>query len=156
MIISSRTTRRGRLVPAFQIDDEFAGLVAGNLWHSASGYMQTNINGKKVLLHRMLWAARHGAAPAELDHINRDVLDNRLCNLRPATRSLNVRNTRRRPGKLGFRGVSANRGCKTLPFKARVKVKGEERIIGYFATAEEASAAYESERRRLLSGNRDG
>lgn len=43
--------------------------------------------------HRVVWFLHHGAWPfPEIDHINRDPSDNRIENLRCATRSDNMRN----------------------------------------------------------------
>src|ERR1700676_5360894 len=55
-------------------------------------YAGTRHSGKTILLHRLLT----GFPPFKLDHKNRNGLDNRRCNLRPATSSQNSANSARR------------------------------------------------------------
>jgi hypothetical protein len=91
----------------------------------------------------MLWAIAHGAWPSgEIDHMNGDRKDNRLCNLRDVPRMVNAQNMRRakRNSKTGVLGVSpdAKRGV----FKAQIVIGGKNRYLGRFATIEDASAAY--------------
>lgn len=75
-----------------------------------------------------------------LDHINRDGLDNRPWNLRPATPSQNNANRSRKPGRFK-RGVSYRPG-KPRPFQAAIQVSGRKFSLGYHATENEAHAAY--------------
>lgn len=69
-----------------------AGRKAG--WLSPRGYIYITINSRRYLAHRLVWLYAHGFLPSELDHINRDASDNRLCNLRVVTGSQNNRNRR--------------------------------------------------------------
>ena len=65
-----------------------------------SGYMHFRMNGKVIYTHRAIMLAFKGECPSgkEVDHVNGDRCDNRLCNLRYVTRTENVRNpiTRKR------------------------------------------------------------
>ena len=45
-----------------------------------------------IFLHRMAWALAYGRWPSQIDHINGDKTDNRLCNLREVTFSENLQN----------------------------------------------------------------
>ena len=58
----------------------------------SSGYLEARINGRSYLLHRLAWFYVHGKWPDNIDHINHDRTDNRLCNLRNVTRTENQRN----------------------------------------------------------------
>ena len=71
----------------------------GGLW-TAEGYL----GGKKLLkMHRIILGAKTGQ---EVDHINRNSLDNRRKNLRICTRRENLLNRRRfKNRKWGYKGV---------------------------------------------------
>ena len=100
--------------------------------------------------HRLAWLYVHGRWPAEeIDHINGIPGDNRIVNLREATHAQNMANRRGawRTSKIGLRGVQR------LPsgrYRARIKHMDQHLHIGCFDTAEEASAAADTERRRLF------
>src|ERR1035438_8105715 len=67
---------------------EVAGFVGTN------GYRYASVDGKTYPLHRLVWIW-HGLNPlAEPDHKNTNPSDNRIENLRPATRSQNMQNRR--------------------------------------------------------------
>lgn len=66
-------------------------------WVNKNGYtyvtLPTNLGGKKVLAHRLAWFLSYGYWPdGDVDHINRNRSDNRLCNLRLLQRSSNLLN----------------------------------------------------------------
>lgn len=112
-----------------------AGCPEGRRYHSVK---ITTLNGLMAIkTHRIAFAITHGRWPThEIDHINRDTRDNRLCNLREATRSQNQLNVACR-ARSGFRGVSYNRGCRK--WAAKVRVGGRSLTIGVYHTAEEAA-----------------
>ena len=93
---------------------------------------------RSVSMHRMVLAAGKGQV---VDHINGDGLDNRRCNLRFGTRSLNNANRGGYAPKSGFRGVYTVNNDKK--FQARIWVDGKGTFLGRFETAEEAARAYD-------------
>ena len=106
------------------------------------GYRIGYIFNKPVLAHRVVWAMNHGYWPAkQIDHINLDRSDNRMCNLREATNSDNSLN---RPlssiSTTGYKVVSwdAHFG----KYVARICVRGTKHFLGRFDCAEKAHAAY--------------
>lgn len=111
------------------------------------GYVHIRISGRIYTAHRLAYALCHGVIPDLVDHINGDKGDNRIANLRAATRSENAQNRRRanRQNRTGALGVSP---CKDKYF-AQIKVAGVSRNLGQFATLEEASAAYVAAKREL-------
>jgi hypothetical protein len=106
------------------------------------GYLQICVDYGVYRAHRLAWLYVFGEWPdGELDHINGDPADNRLCNLRLATHQQNLRNARRpRHNTSGFKGVSFRHGRGT--WHASIKTGGKPRHLGDFSTAVEAHAAY--------------
>jgi hypothetical protein len=113
---------------ATQIDDADLPLVqALRLRRHPAGYAQV-ARASGALLHRILM---NPPAGLEVDHINRDRLDNRRCNLRVVTRSVNGHN---KPCS----GVGFHRASNL--WRARIKIKNRE-ITRYFHTNDEACMA---------------
>lgn len=68
-----------------------SGAVAGTL---NSGYLRVKFDGKHYPIHRLAWYLYHGTWPkGQIDHINRDKLDNRIENLRDVSSRANSQNT---------------------------------------------------------------
>lgn len=126
------------------------GQPAGTI--DAHGYVVLNVSGKRVKAHRLAWFIVHGEMPALIDHINGDRSDNRIANLRPASRSLNSLNTwdaRTSNKRTGLQGVSKISG-RSKRWAARIGRNGERIHLGSFATPEEAHAAYVAAKREIL------
>lgn len=87
------------------------------------------IKSSGVALHRVLY----GEVPADyvLDHINGNILDNRLCNLRLATPAQNARNS-----ILGLRGASkypnVSKNTRTGRWQVSLRVDKKSIHIGTF------------------------
>lgn len=119
---------RGRI----NVGDE-AGAVARN------GRRYVQFDGKKMLVHRIIWEMHNANCPEFLDHIDRDHANNRIENLRPATKQENARNRSiRADNKTGFKGIYKH-GKK---FAASICVDGVNKFLGCFSTPEQAHAAY--------------
>lgn len=109
---------------------------------SCNGYRVGNVNYKLCMAHRVIWAIVHGRWPEnDIDHINGNREDNRLANLREATRSQNNMNSGRRADNIsGYRGVHFNK--QQGKWQARVHVNKKSVHLGFFKTPEAAHAAY--------------
>ena len=108
----------------------------------ARGYLQATVNSLKYPLHRLIWCWVHGTWPTDdIDHINRVRDDNRIENLRIATRSENNHNAGpNRANTSGHRGACWDKS-KGL-WAANIGVNGRTQFLGRYATAEEAGRAY--------------
>jgi hypothetical protein len=114
-------------------------------WHALRihnrTYAATQINGKRMYMHRFLMPNA-----AEIDHRNRDGLDNRRENLRECTHSQNLANAEFPVGATGYRGVRVMRS----KYQARIKVDQTYRHLGTFDTAEQAARAYDTAAREAF------
>lgn len=116
------------------------GQRAGSL--NPNGYRTIRIDGKCYKEHRVIWLMVHGEWPkCHIDHVNGITHDNRLCNLREASRSQNLANScRRRDNTSGFKGVASS------PIKGKwmayINKDGVRFYLGSYPTRESAHAAY--------------
>jgi len=136
-------------------DEKYAERLSRMSWQrSVHGYARhcRSEGGKTrwVSMHRLVWEWEYGSVPRYLDHINGDRMDNRLCNLRPATLSLNAHNTRRRIRESLPAGVFRTRGSGVSPYGACISHHNKTRYLGVFATVEEAEAVYREARRLVM------
>jgi hypothetical protein len=119
----------------------YAGKEAGS--HDHAGYVTLNINGKHYRAHRLAWLLQFGVWPdIELDHINRNRSDNRIENLRLATKAQNAINSGvPANSSCGVKGVHWHSGARK--WRAKIKVNGRSQHLGYFRDRAAASAAYD-------------
>lgn len=89
-----------------------AGTVAGGITRLRSGYARryVYIDSRSYPIHRIIWLYVYGVWPRhEIDHRDGDGLNNRLSNLREATRTQNCTNIPQRQGTVtGYKGVQRN------------------------------------------------
>lgn len=116
----------------------------------ADGYIEIGYDGKKYLAHQIAWAKHHKTLPTlMIDHINGNRSDNRIANLREATKSINAQNQKRakRNNKVGLLGVSLEK--KIGRYISQINIDGKRVWGGRFDNAEQAHFAY-LERKRVL------
>jgi HNH endonuclease/AP2 domain len=116
------------------------GSVAGS--SHCGRYLQVKVQTKKYLMHRLAWFYSYGVWPAnEIDHINGNKIDNRLDNLREASRSQNEANKFIRIDSASrIKGVCWKKQNKK--WKAEICVNKKRIYLGYYDTSEDAQAAY--------------
>ncbi len=110
------------------------GEIAGTL--GASGYRRIRIHDIRYLAHRLAWLISEGEEPGSLqvDHINGLRDDNRRENLRLVTHSENQHNKRQAKGYC--------LDSRARKWRAQIKINNKCIYLGYYATEEEARAAY--------------
>lgn len=115
-----------------------------------TGHLSIGVDGKKYQAHRLAWFYVHGEWPeGEIDHIDHNPANNAISNLRDGTRAQNMQNLigptkRNTSGYLGVRWCTQMRA-----WQARIGKNYVHHNLGYFSTAEEASAAYLSKKREI-------
>ena len=124
---------------------KYAGKPAGCAWPvrgSKLTYWIIRIFDWPFLGHRLAFLYMTGDWPlVQVDHIDLNGLNNRWINLRDATRSQNLANTRAwRNNSTGFKGVSLCK--KTGRYRATISLNSKQKWLGSFDTPEAAHAAY--------------
>lgn len=123
------TEYRGRMAPAWSI--------AGT--RSTAGYISIKILGRLYQAHVLCWWNHYGKPPdLSIDHINGKRDDNRISNLRLATRSQQKANAVVHKNRSLPKGVSQH----LSKFQAEISLHGTRFYLGLFATPELAHAAY--------------
>lgn len=105
------------------------------------GYIYICVLSKVYAAHRLAWLYVNGEFPtSEIDHINRDKSDNRICNLREASHSDNSLNVGlSRCNTSGYKGVWFRKDCRK--WVAESTANGKKVKIGIFNTIDEANVA---------------
>lgn len=129
---------------------KFAGTKALNNL-SKRGYLVGSWKPYTLVAHRVAWAIYHGQHPTgQIDHINGDRTDNRICNLRDVVNAENARNSALKannrsgiPGvyrhsqtgkwtaQINSDGKTIGLGCFSRKSDAVIARKAAERVLGY-------------------------
>lgn len=102
----------------------------------SKGYVRVSVDGEFYPVHRILWKLFYGRDPTDqIDHINGEKTDNRICNLREVSNSQNQRNVGvRKNNRLGILGVHRmGRG-----YRAYITVDGKKTFSRTVLTIEQA------------------
>jgi hypothetical protein len=128
-----------------------AGRIAGSI--DQQGYRRIFIAGKLRAAHRLVWLHAYGDWPrGDIDHIDGDRHNNRLCNLRDVSRAVNIQNQWRAKAtnRTGFLGCSLHE--KSGKFRASIRINGRLKHLGIFESAESAHEAYRAAKREFHPG----
>ena len=141
---------------AIVLDDAFTrDTLAKISWHmTAKGYpamMVRTADGKRGIayLHKFVYEHYHGLIPLgkEIDHEDRNKLNNVPKNLRLVTHSVNGANTpKRRTNTSGYKGVSWHKQIKK--WDARIQKAGKQIYLGLFTNIRSAARAVNQDYRK--------
>ena len=120
------------------------GKEAGSLQHTGYRTIHTKELGGHMPTHRVIWFMHHGEWPEVVDHINGDKSDNRIENLRAATRAQNSQNIAILPSnQSGVKNVSWRNDTKK--WRVTLAVDGKKMSFGHYDDLELAQlVAYEA------------
>lgn len=105
-----------------------------------NGYIRVKIDYMDIYAHHIVWALSHNKWPeCDIDHINCDRSDNRIENLRIATKKQNQGNKSKKAGKYLPKGVQRARSGR---YQAFIQSDGKSYNLGTFDTPDAASDAY--------------
>lgn len=114
----------------------------------SNGYLTLRFEGKVRKAHRVAWFLIYGKWPKnQIDHIDRNKLNNAINNLREVNTSENCHNQSDRGNSLGFMGVNKHKN----KFRAKISIRGKSVHLGLFNTPEEAHNKYLEKKRELLN-----
>lgn len=126
--------------PRFQ--SQLLGKPAGHL--NKDGYRQIRIDDSSYKAHRIIWLWITGKDPGEfeIDHKNFNQDDNRINNLRQATRQQQLRHQR------GTKGYSYRKAANK--YQANISDGTKQVCLGWYDTEEEAAAVYHAKAKELF------
>ena len=116
---------------------------AGNYYAAASVRKNSKIN--TIYMHKLILNIPENV---QVDHINRDGLDNRRINLRTAIGNQNNMNRGKQiqPATSKFKGVNFDHGR----WRARIGINKKRIQLGYFSSETEAARKYDEAAKRLF------
>jgi hypothetical protein len=113
------------------------GSIAGSVTNK--NYRQIRISGKWYKCHRLVWLLKTGEWPVgQIDHLNRNKLDNRFENLRDVTNYTNCLN--RNPERSLPTGVTWDKRNKK--WLAQTYIGGVAKNLGRYSSVQLAERAY--------------
>ena len=130
------------------IDEEDLELISQKSWHAlltkTGARANTNVKREDGYINVDLGRFLLGLKPGdkrEVDHINRNTLDNRRCNLRIVTKAQNAKNKSiSRDNTSGYNGAQWHKTDRK--WRARIGTDGKQIFLGNFDTREDAAHAY--------------
>ena len=107
--------------------------IAGSI--DADGYLITSVLGKRQKNHRIIFLMHHGYLPKIIDHIDRNPANNKIENLREASRSLNCLNSKiNKTNKSGAKNVDFLKSKKR--WRVLMQIQKKSYFFGYFKDLE--------------------
>ena len=108
---------------------------------STRGVVIVSVDYKRYKAHRLIWLWHYGSLPDEIDHKDNNPSNNNIENLRAATHSMNMRNSRKPvTNSSGFKGVRFHKQSKK--WTAQITLNRKSVYLGSFEAPETAHIAY--------------
>lgn len=134
----------GSLIRIKNSGGEKVGSVAG--WVTVCNgrhYRKMSIKSKSVYVHQAIFILHHGKLPKYIDHIDGNSLNNKIENLRTASQSQNMANSRKKnTNTSGYKGVTFRKDTKK--WQSAIMVNGKHISLGSYEDKEDAAIAYEA------------
>lgn len=126
-----------------KVDDEHYAFALGvsPFYIDNHGYAISWVNKKRWRFHRLLFKHVHGYLPKEIDHKNRNPLDDRIENLRECTHAQNIANSKTQRGSSKYRGVCWNK--QKCRWQANITVNYKLKYLGLFDSEFRAALVYD-------------
>ena len=113
-----------------------------------NGYFYVRFRNKSHLEHRLIFLYHHGFLPKTIDHIDNNSKNNKIENLREATRCQNAWNMKTPiTNTTGVKGVWYDKARNK--WYAEFKTNGIKNYVGRFDTIEEAESKLKEARNKL-------
>jgi hypothetical protein len=110
---------------------------------SSNGRKTVWVLKKSMLVHRIIFLYHHGYLPEFIDHKDGNPLNNKIENLREATRTENNQNCKtRKDSSTGIKGVYPHR----QKYIAHLRINGKLTYLGVFDTVDEAAKTVQKAR----------
>lgn len=143
------TNNKNEKVAVCIVDDEFWHELTLSKWYMSNDYVQGWLSGDDVIMHKYLMAKTHTNCVL-IDHINRNKLDNRMCNLRSTTVAVNNHNKGKLEGCASqYIGVTKHGNN----WRAKIQVNGKRHNLGTYKEEIDAAKAYNKAARREYQQN---
>jgi hypothetical protein len=121
------------------------------------GYIRIRINNKLYSLHRLVykyfnpdWDITDTSNNNLIDHFDIDPTNNKIENLRLATRSQNNRNIKKKENfSSKYRGVFWNKS--NSKWRAEITINGKKKHLGYFINEKDAYECYKKVNDELMN-----
>lgn len=116
-------------------------------WLTPHGYYRAYVDGEEYAVHRLIWVWHFGSLKTFIDHKNGNKKDNRIENLRLATKAQNEwHKPKRRHNTTGFKNVyKLSKNCKGRKrYWAYFTINGKRHGLGMYSTAKHAHLAYKN------------
>jgi hypothetical protein len=143
-----RESRRGHIKKG----EIAGGIVTRGPAYCRKSYWSVGLDLETYPRSKLVWFYHYGDWPEDLNYADRNPLNDRIENLRLATKAqFGASRLSHRNNTLEYKGVSWH--ARSQKWVASVRFRGRMRCLGYFDTAKAAGAAYRDEVLRLRGGD---